>query len=134
MNRMKPTKVREQMGAVPGYVWAAIPVVMAVAAVLPGGLAGCLHVARWIFGFPFPNCYRCGTFPHGTWVWNPAGILFNQLFWLIFLCALAVVSPRIAEKCKVGRGLFFFGAVLLLTLAYFAYYRGYAMLLAEHAF
>lgn len=125
---------REQLSAVPKYIWATIPIIMAVIAVLPGGLGGCLHGARWIFGFPWPNVYRCGTFARGMWVWHPAGIVFNQVFWLIFLSAIAIVSSKVGEKYRVGRGLFFFGSLLVLTILYFVNYRPYAVLFAEYAF
>lgn len=126
--------LQRELKNVPKCLWVVIPVVMAVAAVLPGGLAGCPHSARWIFGFPFPNCYRVGTFVQGFWMWHPVSIVFNQVFWLVFLGALAVLSPKVSEKYDVGSGLFFFGSVLLLTILYFVFYRGCAMIFAENAF
>ena len=126
--------LRQELGAVPKRLWLAIPVVMAAAAVLPGGLAGCPHGARWIFGFPFPNMHLCGTIAKGMLLWHPAAIAFNMTFWFVFLSAVAVLSPKVAQKYNVGDGLFFAGAVLALTALYFVYYRGYVMLFATWAF
>jgi len=130
----RAVSMREELGAVPKYLWAIILIVMGVVAVLPSGLAGCIHGAQWLFGFPYPNCRHCGPFTQGLWLWQPVAIVLNQVFWLLFLGALAVISPKIGERYRVAPGLFFLCAVLELAILYFLFYRDYAILFAGNAF
>lgn len=132
-NDSHPT-LGHELRNVPGPLWIAIPVLMVITFVLPGGYGGCIHGLRWIFGFPWPNWELCQFMDPWKWVWHPVAVGFNLIFWFVFLTVLAILSPHAAKRFGGNNSWLFCGVVLALAVFYVLVYRVHAVLCIESLF